>query len=69
IVEQRQRIQNRLKKALGLESKLTEILIEAYDDVRDLATVQTNLPSATFPPECPYTIEQMLDKTYYLLPP
>ncbi len=65
IIEQRRSIQKRLKKSSGLKTKLTEILVNAYADAVGLASDQTNLPTATFPPDCPYTIEQLLDKTYY----
>ena len=42
-----------------------EGILEAYPDALDMASDETGLPLSTFPEVCPYSIEQLLDKTFY----
>jgi len=65
IIEQRTRIVKRLRKSPGLKANLSEILIEAYQDALELAIKETQLPAATFPSQCPYTVEQLLNDDFY----
>ncbi len=65
IIEQRTRIAKRLRKSPGLKKNLPEILSEAYEDALELAIKETRLPAATFPSECPYTFEQLLNDDFY----
>jgi hypothetical protein len=65
IIEQRTRIAKRLRKSPGLKKNLPEILSEAYEDALELAIKETRLPAATFPSECPYTVEQLLNDDFY----
>jgi hypothetical protein len=65
IVEQRTRIAKRLRKSLGLKTKLPEILLEAYEDALELAIKETQLPAETFPAECPYSTEQLFNDDFY----
>ena len=65
IIEQRTRIAKRLRKSPGLKTNLPEILLEAYEDALELAIKETRLPAATFPSECPYTFEQLLNDEFY----
>ena len=67
IIEQRTRIAKRLRKSPGLKANLPEVLLEAYEDALELAIKETRLPAATFPSECPYTIEQLLNDDFYPL--
>jgi hypothetical protein len=65
IIEQRTRIAKRLRKSPGLKTKLPEIILEAYEDALELAIKETLLPAATFPPECPYNVEQLFHDDFY----
>jgi len=65
IIEQRTRIAKRLRKSPGLKTNLPEILLEAYEDALELAIKETRLPAATFPSECPYIVEQLLNDDFY----
>lgn len=65
IIEQRDRIQKRLRRSPGLKSKLHNLLTEAYRDAISLAAKETNLPYTTFPPNCPYTWQQIIDDNFY----
>lgn len=44
---------------------LDEAVREAYENAKDLAMGETNLPLATFPLECSYNLDQILDNRYY----
>jgi hypothetical protein len=65
IIEQRLQIRKQLKNTPSLKSHLQNIVIEAYPYSVELATDETGLPESTFPNECPYGLEQLLDKTFY----
>jgi Domain of unknown function DUF29 len=65
IVEQRQRIQQLLKTSPSLKYQMDEKITEAYENAIWLATSETGLPESAFPQECPFELEQMLDKRYY----
>ncbi len=65
IIEQRARIAKRLRKSPGLKANFSEILLEAYEDALELAIKETQLPASTFPPKCPYTIEELLNDNFY----
>lgn len=68
IIEQRKRLSILLRKSPGLKSILTEALANAYIDAIDLACEETGLPASTFPDECPYSLDQLLDKAYFPTP-
>jgi hypothetical protein len=65
IIEQRLRLAKLLKQAPGLKAFLGEAMAEAYADAVQLASDETALPPETFPGQCPYSVEQLLDKGYY----
>ena len=65
LLEQRLQIRKQLKNTPSLKSHLLDIVRAAYPYSVELATDETGLPEATFPNECPYTLEQLLDKTFY----
>ncbi|MBE9168392.1 DUF29 domain-containing protein [Pleurocapsales cyanobacterium LEGE 06147] len=54
-----------LKDNPSLKSYLDEALQEAYENARDLAMGETNLPEQTFPISCLYTVSQILDDRFY----
>ncbi|AUB81585.1 DUF29 domain-containing protein [Candidatus Thiodictyon syntrophicum] len=65
IIAQRDRLAKRLSKSPGLQASLPATLAEAYDDAARLASKETQLPRATFPATCPYSIAQILDDGFY----
>lgn len=65
IVEQRKRLALRLRKSPGLKSVLDEVIMATYPDAIELASDESGLSLSTFPTECPYSAEQLLDKTFY----
>jgi hypothetical protein len=64
IREHRRRIRRELKDSPSLQPYLLEALAEAYEDARPQAADETGLPIETFPMECLYTIEQILDHDF-----
>jgi hypothetical protein len=54
-----------LKDNPSLKSYLTEAILESYDNGRDLAIGETNLPAKTFPNICPYDLSQILDNQFF----
>jgi len=49
----------------SLKSYLPEALQSAYENGRDLGMGETNLPLKTFPAECNYSFEQIVDNEFY----
>jgi Domain of unknown function DUF29 len=62
---QRRDLWRLLKDNLSLQSYLEEALLEAYANARDLAMAETDLPSATFPLNCPYQLTEILSESFY----
>jgi hypothetical protein len=54
-----------LKDNRSLKPYLEEALPEAYENGRDLAMGETNLPEQTFPKMCPYSFNEILDNSFY----
>lgn len=65
IKEQRKRSRIHLRKNPSLKHMLDEILIDAYDVAISKAARETALDEKTFPKECPYTFDQMMDDEFY----
>jgi hypothetical protein len=65
IVEQRQEIQELLEDSPSLNAKLCEKFPLAYNKAILKTEKETNLPRKTFPQNCPYTLEQVLDEQFY----
>ncbi len=49
----------------SLQSDLETALTEAYENSRDLASGETNLPLSTFPQECLYSLADILSDRFY----
>jgi hypothetical protein len=62
---QRREIISLLKENPSLKSYLEEALHAAYDNAKDLASGETNLPRSTFPSVCPYQLEEILSDRFY----
>ena len=54
-----------LKDNPSLKSYLEDVVSEAYENGRDLAMGETDLPEATFPVECPYSLTEILESSFY----
>ncbi|MEZ5672007.1 MAG: DUF29 domain-containing protein [Thiotrichaceae bacterium] len=66
IREQRLQLNKLLKDSPSLKYFLHEEgILEAYPDALDMASDETGLLISTFPEICPYSIEQLLDKTFF----
>lgn len=65
IIEQRLQIRKQLENVPSLKSRFQDTVTAAYPYAVELATDETGLSETTFPNECPYTLEQLLDKTFY----
>ncbi len=65
IIEQRYQINKLLKTNPSLKSHLQDAIVKVYTDALEIAVDETGLPQSTFPENCPYTVEQLLDKSFY----
>ncbi len=65
IREQRRMIPRLFAKYPGLKGKMETILPDSYELAREGARDETGLPISTFPPVCPWTLEQMLDHEFW----
>ena len=61
IREHRRRITKAIKISPSLKAYPIEILSECYKDAALQASDETGLPVETFPSECPYSIDQVLE--------
>ena len=64
IVTQRRELRQLLKQSPSLKREVAESVKEVYPDAVDVAAVETGLSATTFPSECPFSPEQVLDRTY-----
>lgn len=62
ITVQRAEIRDLLKRSPSLKLALGSAV--AYRDALDLAMIETGLPAATFPSECPFTPAEVLDSGF-----
>ncbi|MGI0488983.1 DUF29 domain-containing protein [Pantanalinema rosaneae CENA516] len=62
--EHRRRINDDLNDSPSLVPYLQEVLAECYENAREQAADETELPIATFPVGCPYASEQILDASF-----
>lgn len=54
-----------LKDNPSLKPHLDNALQEAYENAKDLAMGETNLPEQIFPPTCLYTLAEILGDRFY----
>lgn len=59
IVRERLNLARRLEENPSLRPTLDAELRRAYADARKEAAAQTGLPAATFPEDCPFTLEEV----------
>jgi transposase len=65
IVEQRKQLAVLLRQSPGLKPIVAETIAAAYPDAADLAGKEGHLPPETFPAQCPYSAEQLLQDDFY----
>ena len=65
IREQRKQIQIHLKNNPSLKTLIFPSLLDAYELAISKAAKETYLDEKTFPQECPYTFEQIIDNNFY----
>ncbi len=65
IDEQREQLELILKDSPSLKPYLGDIFSECYEKAVRSAVNETNLPKQTFPVDCPFTQEQVLDGDYF----
>jgi len=65
IREQRDQAKFHLEDNPSLKNKLDEILTRAYIVGVSKAAKDTSLDRKTFPEECPYTFEQIIDEEFF----
>jgi hypothetical protein len=65
IVEHRARIPDCLTESPSLRPQLPMLLQECYPHAQRRAARQTRLSMATFPERCPWTLEQILDTSFW----
>jgi len=65
IREQRIQLLEQLEESPSLRNNLDESVVKAYPRALALAVDETGLSSKNFPPECPYTLKQLLDENFY----
>ena len=63
--EQREQAKIPWRDNPGLKGKLSEILMDAHKIARSKAAKETLLDEKTFPSECPYTFDQIMDDEFY----
>jgi hypothetical protein len=68
VIEQRKQILRQLKFSPSVKPHLPAAIADAYPDAVEVAADETGLLEQTFPAQCPYSQEQILDKTYYPAP-
>jgi hypothetical protein len=65
IREQRRRVRDLLEESPSLKPYFPEVLEKAYQDGVDLAVRETSLNYNHFPQECFYSLEQVLDSSFF----
>ena len=65
IREQRKQLAGLLSDSPSLKAQLTDDLQDSYVSARMLAAGETGLSEATFPENCPFSIDQLLDEDFW----
>jgi len=64
IREQRRQIARKLRDSPSLRPVLNEVLAEIYVDAREDAAEETGVSETDFPAECPFTIGEVLSRSF-----
>jgi len=65
IEEQRDRLADHLAENPSLKPKIPEAQAKAYRYAVKGASRETGIPASTFPEQCPWTVEQVMDETFW----
>jgi Domain of unknown function DUF29 len=65
ILVARQRLDRRIRRQPSLAVYLTQVVPEAYRDARELAAVETGLPSDRFPDDCPWSLDRVQRRDFW----
>jgi hypothetical protein len=65
IAEQRMRLAKRLRENPSLKNAPPEALAEEYEIARLRAADETRMDEAAFPQECPFSIAEILDPSFF----
>lgn len=68
IREQRRRVLRQLDRNPELKSRLDEALRDAYQYGRDRASTETDMDVDAFPPELPYSFDEIMSRDHVLEP-
>ncbi len=60
----RDEIDELLEESPSLKGKMAGIIEKRYSAARKRAMLETGLPLAAFPEECPFSLEQLLDEEF-----
>jgi Domain of unknown function DUF29 len=61
----RDEIDRRLRRNPSLRGQVAHFITDIYPKARRLAQAETSLPLATFPEDCPWSVEQVLDDDFF----
>ena len=64
ISTQRRHAARQLLKNPSFQSREGEVVADAYDDARDDASAETDLPLSTFPGGCPYSWDEIMTRPF-----
>ena len=64
IATQRAELRRLFRQSPSLRADLAESVLEVYPYAVDGAGIETSLPISAFPAECPFTTEQLLDRSF-----
>jgi hypothetical protein len=64
LLEHRRRLEDLFQVSPSLRRYFLETLAYCYQGARKLASVETEIVITTFPSECPFTAEQVLDEDF-----
>lgn len=64
LFEHRDRLEAEFLDSPSLRAYLPSVFEDCYRNARKKASIETDLPIATFPPDSPFTPEQALDEDY-----
>jgi hypothetical protein len=65
VKEQRLALRKMLRRNPGLRGEAREILNDAYQEARVAAARETRLKEERFPPDCPWTFQQVEDDKFF----
>ena len=64
IREHRRRVRNELADSPSLRPYIERILADCYEDAREAAADESGLPITTFPTDCPFLLDQALNRNF-----